>query len=121
MRLKRETDCAERLRQLRRMLERYRHRRGVGGRRFVPTGLAPLDEALPHGGLPAGALTEVFSPADGVGAMTLAFRVAGAASQGERAIVIVDTRGDFYPPAAWQMGGVPATVTGIRRFFKDPR
>lgn len=95
---------SERLGQLRRMLEGYQHRRNGGALRFVPTGLAPLDEALPHGGLPAGAVTEVFSALDGGGAMTLACYAARAAASQTRTVVIVDTPGDFYPPAVWRLG-----------------
>ena len=95
---------AERLRRLRRMLEGYQRRRRRGGRPSVPTGVARLDEALPHGGLPTGAITEMLSPFEGAGAMELAFRAARAAAGGSRTIVVVDTRGDFYPPAAWRLG-----------------
>ena len=95
---------AERLRRLRRMLEGYQRRRRRGGRPSVPTGVARLDEALPHGGLPTGAITEMLSPFEGAGAMELAFRAARAAAGGSRTVVVVDTRGDFYPPAAWRLG-----------------
>ncbi len=94
----------DRLRRLRAMLERYRRRRGHRSERFVPTGLARLDRALPHGGLPGGAVTEILSPFDGVGATTLALRAAVAAAQRSRPVVVVDTRGDFYPPAMWRLG-----------------
>jgi protein ImuA len=66
--------------------------------------LGPLDEALPGGGLPAGAVTEIFSPLEGGGAMTLAFRAARAADGRTRTVVAVDTLDDLYPPAVWRLG-----------------
>ena len=121
-----------RLERLRELLERYHHRqaRRAGWRpRFVPTGFAALDAALPHGavapckGLPCGAVVEILADSPGAGAMSLALRVArrcqlgmeieeegGAeataprAPVGIRPIVLVDTAGDFYPPAAWLRG-----------------
>ncbi|MCH8149421.1 MAG: hypothetical protein IH987_15805 [Planctomycetes bacterium] len=65
---------------LRERLEDYRRRRAKQAgwaRRFVPTGLAALDAALPHGGLPCGAVTEILADDVGVGSMTLALRIAG--------------------------------------------
>jgi len=70
----------------------------------VPTGFARLDAALPHGGLPGGAVTEVLSALDGGGAMTVALRAAIAAAAGVHTVVVLDPRGDLYPPAVWQMG-----------------
>ncbi len=96
---------AKRLQRLRRMLEDYQRRRPGSERGvFVPTGLPPLDEALPHGGLPLGAVTEIISPFEGSGAMNLAIRIARAAADGARTVAVVDSLGDFYPPAAWQAG-----------------
>jgi len=94
----------DRLRQLRDMLEGYRRGRRNGSCRLVPTGLARLDEALPHGGLPGGAVVEILSALDGGGAMTVALRAAVAAADGARPVVVVDPRGDLYPPAVWQLG-----------------
>lgn len=50
-------------------------------RRFVPTGLIALDRALGDGGLPCGAVTEILAHAPGVGAMSLALRIAAAADR----------------------------------------
>ena len=66
--------------QLRDKLEYYKQRRARQAgwtRRFVPTGLAPLDAALPHGGMPCGAITEILAGGPGCGAMSLAMRIAG--------------------------------------------
>ncbi len=105
---------------LRKKLEGYRRRcaRQAGWtRRFVPTGLVPLDAVLPHGGLPCGAIVDICSAGMGAGEMALAVRIAGRCGSGafeqratgaveQRAgcIVIVDGRGDFYPPAAPRHG-----------------
>ncbi len=64
---------------LRANLESYDHNRAQRAgwrRRFIPTGLAPLDAVLPHGGLPCGAVIEILSEGAGVGAMSLAMRIA---------------------------------------------
>jgi len=75
------------VRALRDKLERYRrHRARRAGwvRRFVPTGLWPLDERLPHGGLPCGAITEIYADFAGVGSMTLALRMVGGRDEGTK-------------------------------------
>ncbi len=69
----------EAVRRLRQALEDYqreRARRAGWERRFVATGLTALDEKLPHGGLPCGAITEILADAPGAGAMSLAMRIA---------------------------------------------
>lgn len=139
MRERHSEDVADTVRVLRDKLERYRHRWAgwADGRpRVIPTGLMPIDRALPRGGLPGGAITEILSESPGIGAMSLAMRLAAQCLGGEqphvgravpaknvgravpaanvampsgpggddRSIVLVDTFGDFYPPAAWQYG-----------------
>ena len=111
---------------LRGMLEGHQRRYALRAgwiRRFVPTGLDPLDAALPHGGLPAGTVTEILCDQAGTGATTLAVRIArsclthegalldacnqspapaGSPSEdiaGAGSAIFIDTRGDFYPPA----------------------
>ena len=64
---------------LRRRLDRYQQRRARRAgwtRRFVPTGVSQLDTLLPRGGLPRGAITELLSEGPGLGAMSLALRIA---------------------------------------------
>ena len=78
---------AETIRKLRKKLENYHRRRArCAGwiRRFVPTSLTALDTALPHGGLPCGAITENISSGKGVGAMALAMRIASRCIGHER-------------------------------------
>ncbi len=113
-------EAASIVRQLRDELERYRQRRARRAgwiRRFTSTGLAPLDAVLPHGGLPCGAITEILAGGLGVGTMSLAMRIAGnsvrptenhaapaGTAEDHRRIVLVDTFGDFYPPAVGPCG-----------------
>lgn len=97
-------DVVERLQ---RMLEDYRRQRGrrpARRARAVRTGLDALDRALPHGGLPTRAVTEVLFGAPGAGAMSLALGVAGRAAGDGRPVVVVDSEGDLYPPAVARVG-----------------
>lgn len=103
-----------RLQQLREMLDRHRQHQRGGGRRVVPTGLTGLDEMLPRGGLPGGAVTEILSSLDGGGATTLALRAALAAAGDTGGVVVVDSRGDFYPPAFWRLGMAVDRLVVIR-------
>jgi cell division inhibitor SulA len=70
-----------------------------------PTGFGALDAVLPAGGWPAGALSEVLLPADGVGELRLVWPALAALGQGDRAIVLVAPPYLPYPPA-WQAAGV---------------
>ena len=118
--LPRADDVMETVHKLRAMLEAYHLRRAKRAgwtRRFIPTGLTQLDAALPHGGLPCGAVIEIIAADIGVGAMSLAMRIARQTTRlvegrgdlqdlekDRRSIVLIDTLDDFYPPAAWQWG-----------------
>ena len=124
---------ADTVAQLRRMLEDYEHRRregrapGSGERPVVRSGLAALDAALPRGGFLLGSVVELLSDLPGAGATEMALRIARAAgalpAPGQpplmghsasappspsgvqvRPVVVVDTDGDFYPPAAARLG-----------------
>jgi len=62
------------------------HRRSLAHRagwspRCWPTGLESLDEALPGGGLPCGAIVEILTETSGVGTMALAMRIATLLSE----------------------------------------
>lgn len=63
------------------------------------TGCPALDARLPETGVPRGTLVEWIGSDSGSGASLLAFRMAREVQE-EGAIVVVDRRGAFYPPAA---------------------
>jgi protein ImuA len=70
----------------------------------VPLTMPGLTEAFPGGCLPAGALVEVWSVAEGGGAWTLALLLAKQACVGKKILVVADARRSFYPPAAARLG-----------------
>lgn len=113
--------CASTIHELRASLARYqseRARRAGWQRRFFPTGVTPLDHALPHEGLPYGAITEIFSPAPGMGAMTLALRIACRAMLPEESLEDRSWSGDDGPA-----GPIGNGITGLRtpiRFRHHP-
>ncbi|MGE0433107.1 MAG: hypothetical protein AB7K09_15150 [Planctomycetota bacterium] len=88
-------------------------------RRHHPTGLEPLDLALPGGGIPGGAITECFGDI-GDGRSTLALQIvrqlldydatslhsgnSGNSGRGERTILMVDPLRQWYPPALIRAG-----------------
>ena len=77
-------DATETVRKLQAKLEEYNRRRAKQAgwiRQFIPTGLSSLDAVLPHGGIPRGAITEILSDERGVGAMSLAIRIAARCTQ----------------------------------------
>lgn len=78
------------------------------------SGCAALDRLLPPGGLRRGSLVEWLAPASGSGAATLAMRAAQSACADGGALVVVDRRGDFFPPAALARGVDPAQMIVVR-------
>lgn len=83
--------------EIRRLEHRPARREGV-----VPCGVAGVDEAIPGGGFPRGALAELSGgPASGKTAVALSL----FAALGPGALVAyVDGRGELYPPAAAARG-----------------
>ena len=84
----------------------------------VPTGWTALDAALPGGGWPAAALTEVLLPADGVGELRLVWpALARLAEDGVVAVVAPPYR----PHApAWEAAGIrPDAVQVIQAEARD--
>jgi len=108
-----------RLREEIRRIERRPARRGG----CVPCRRPEVDEALPGGGFPRGAISELRGgPASGKTAVALAVF---AALEGEGLAAYVDGRGELYPPAAAALGvdlarllivrpGVTAAAGGTR-------
>lgn len=74
-----------------------------------------LDQLLPGGGWTPGTLIEWLSEAEGSGAATLALAVAAELLQHQGgALVVIDTRGELYPPAVASLG-VPLERTVVIR------
>jgi len=71
----------------------------------LPTGCAALDAALPAGGWPPSALSEVLLPLDGVGELQLAWPVLGRLSQAGRTVVLVAPPYAVHAPA-WAAAGI---------------
>ena len=65
----------------------------------IPTGIAALDERLPGGGWPRGALTEILAAREGMGALRLLAPALAAWSRAERWLVFVSPPYLPYPPA----------------------
>lgn len=78
----------------------------------VPTGFGALDDALPLGGWPKGALTELLLPADGVGEIALLMPTLARLTQARQRVVLVAPPYVPYAPA-WRAGGVRLTHLDI--------
>ena len=70
----------------------------------ISTGFEPLDQLLPHTGFEAGTLVDWLADAEGHGAVALSLRVAAHALERGGACVVIDSAGEFYPPAAAEVG-----------------
>ncbi|MGH8124616.1 MAG: translesion DNA synthesis-associated protein ImuA [Rhodanobacteraceae bacterium] len=71
----------------------------------LPTGFGALDGALPGGGWPRAALSEILFPADGVGEMRLLLPALALLSREARPIILIAP--PYLPfPAAWIAAGV---------------
>lgn len=90
---------------LARLAERIgRLRPGQGGPApRCSSGIAALDAAL-GGGFALAAVHELLAPGGDAAAHTVAILTATRAVAGRRWIFLLDTAGDFYPPAAAQLG-----------------
>lgn len=78
------------------------------------TGVSVLDELLEKGGLPAGCLMEWLEPGTGAGVDTLALWGAVRARRPNELLIVIDSRGDFYPPGAVSLGLDLQTTAVIR-------
>jgi protein ImuA len=79
----------------------------------VSSGCPALDRILPYHGFRCGTLVEWLSSGPGSGAATLAFRAAVQARSplvDGGAVVVLDSSGEFYPPAAIAQGIEPARL-----------
>lgn len=71
----------------------------------LPSGFAALDQALPGGGWPVGALTEILSEAQGIGELSLIAPAIAAQTRQGHGIVLVNPPHWLYGPA-WAAQGV---------------
>ena len=85
---------------LRRQVERLEKPQPLADDRTLSTGSPALDGLLPGGGLRRGSLVEYLSQGAGSGTGALALCAAREACAGGQALVVVDRRRTFYPPAA---------------------
>jgi len=70
-----------------------------------PTGLAALDAVLPFGGWPPASLSEVLTPLDGVGELSLLWPTLARLTIARQAVVVVSPPYLPYAPA-WHLAGV---------------
>jgi protein ImuA len=82
------------------------------------TGIPALDHLLADRGLPAGCLMEWLEPGMGSGADTLALWAAVRARRPNELLIVIDSRGDFYPLGAAALGLDVSTTVVIRP--RDP-
>lgn len=79
-----------------------------------PTGHAVLDQALPAGGWPEAALSEILLPAEGIGELQLLWPTLARLTQaGERIVLVAPPHVAF--PWAWQVAGVDLRWMSIVR------
>jgi protein ImuA len=98
------TDRTICLEELRRRIARLETARTYGGRAVVTSGSTALDDMLPELGFRCGTLVEWLSVGEGTGAGTLALLAARETCRNGGSLVVLDRRGEFYPPAAVRLG-----------------
>ncbi len=78
-------------------------------------GIPVLDGLLPGRRLPAGSLVELLAATEGAGVWTLALFMARQLTGEQAGLVIVDSQGSFYPPAAVKLVGLELGRTIVVR------
>ncbi|QSX77696.1 translesion DNA synthesis-associated protein ImuA [Lysobacter solisilvae] len=71
-----------------------------------PTGWTALDTALPSGGWPDAALSELLLPADGIGELRLLWPTLARLSQASDAVIVLVSPPCRPHPPAWQAAGI---------------
>jgi cell division inhibitor SulA/protein ImuA len=74
------------------------------GRDVISSGVLELDALLPLSGFRTGTITEWLNPNRGCGVSTLTLCLAAHCVRDDQVLAIVDLAGDFYPPAAADLG-----------------
>ena len=72
--------------------------------RFLPTGIAELDQLLPGSGLRCGTLVEWYETDKGSGALTMALQIARSVCGTEGTLIMIDPDQELYPLAMSQLG-----------------
>ena len=72
----------------------------------IGTGLTPLDEVLPGGGLPQGSVIEWISDGPGQAATSLALRCAASFLSKPGCLAVIDEGREFFP-ASLEAHGIP--------------
>ena len=92
---------------LQEQIARLERSHAVSGEALISSGCEGLDRVLPHGGFRRGTLVEWLGVEPGSGIETLAFYAAREACRTGGALVVLDRRREFYPPAAVHLGIEP--------------
>ena len=72
--------------------------------RFLPTGIAELDQLLPGSGLRCGTLVEWYETDKGSGALTMALQIARSVCGTEGTLIMIDPDQELYPLAMSLLG-----------------
>lgn len=99
---------------LRRQIARLERPRPQGGATPISSGCGPLDRLLPAGGFRPGTLVEWLAAGEGSGAATLALAAARRACREGGALVVLDRRREFHPPAAVRLGVEPESLIVVQ-------
>jgi protein ImuA len=100
--------------QLRSELQHWEKARDAERSSLLSTGWSELDKILPENGLRRGGLVEWLASAPGSGAGTLALAAAREAARDGGPVVVVESRSEFYPPAAALAGIELAQLIVVR-------
>ena len=95
---------------LRRRIAQFETTQPADSRGHVSSGCGPLDRLLVDGGFRRGTLVEWLGCESGGGVGTLALATARAACCDGGALVVLDRRREFYPPAAVRLGIDPRNL-----------
>lgn len=88
--------------------------RASGEKNRLSTGLPALDSLLPDRGLEPGCLVEWLAPVEGCGTSLIALQGVRSALKRKPTWAVVDSRGEFYPPAAQGWGLSLETMLWLR-------
>ena len=95
---------ANRIGALRRQIAQLEGTRRHGDCTPISSGCGPLDQLLPESGFRRGTLIEWLAEGEATGVETLAMAAAVQACRRGRALVVLDRRHEFDPPAAARLG-----------------